>query len=149
PALAAYAVHDLNLLGAAGDCANEPVAPRPCSLVVAEIHEMHRRLSMILRLPCLYIGRIAVLHVSGNRETVGTPAGVSLRRSHPPLSAAPSPASGEGGKSKHPVIDRLMPIQFTLHLWKRIFQPARAIEQHDAIRFRQAAVGERLLVGGV
>src|SRR5688500_12142925 len=47
------------------------------------------------------------------------------------------------------VVDRLMSIERARDRRQRIFKPCRAIEQHDAIVLRHAAVGKALLVGSI
>src|SRR3569832_2781978 len=37
--LTRYGVHDLKLLGAAGNCANEPITPSTCFIVIASAHQ--------------------------------------------------------------------------------------------------------------
>ena len=43
PSLAAYAIHDLNLMRAAGDGPNQPVSPRARFVVIAEMHQGQQR----------------------------------------------------------------------------------------------------------
>src|SRR5713226_5092704 len=85
-----------------------------------------------------------------------------LRRSNPYLRAAlwiASRSLPSGAHSRDPVarndglqfcvVDRLETIERARDRRQRVFKPGRAIEQHHAIVFRDAAIGEALLVGGV
>src|SRR5216684_6247961 len=47
------------------------------------------------------------------------------------------------------VVDRLMAIERARHRRQRVFKACGAIEQHHAITFADAAVGEALLIGGL
>src|SRR5215208_5956458 len=47
------------------------------------------------------------------------------------------------------VVDRLVPIELARNRRQWIFKPCRAVEQHHAVIFRHATVGEALFVGGI
>src|SRR5438046_9743087 len=65
------------------------------------------------------------------------------------FSASPSPSGGAARTSKFCVVDRLVTIERARDRRQRVFKACRAIEQHHAIIFRDAAIVETLLVGGV
>jgi glyoxylase-like metal-dependent hydrolase (beta-lactamase superfamily II) len=86
PALAAHTVHDLDLVRAAGDSPNKPIAPSLRLLVVAEIHESQQRESGISQ-PAIAI--IPVPHAaeafgkrrcSGGDDAPGRGVGQRLQR---------------------------------------------------------------------
>src|SRR5207249_8863709 len=60
-----------------------------------------------------------------------------------------APITTAARQSELRVVDRLMSIERARDRRQRIFKPCGAIEQHHAIIFRHASVGEALLVGGV
>ena len=77
PALSADAVHDLHLMRAAGDGANEPVSPCPGFVVVPEMHERQERKGGVAQpaKPVIPVPRAAQALRKGGRDGRNDPAG--------------------------------------------------------------------------
>ena len=134
PSLAAHAIHDLDLVRAAGDGADQPIPPGLRLLVISEMHQGHQREGGV---PQPAIAVIPVPHATealGKRcrgrgdDAAGRRVGQSLQRDQRPFdrlgpgtdlrtAIAPLPPECFGARQRIEAVDR----------WRRVFERGRAV----------------------